>query len=101
MTPENKSRNGRNISDLTPENKSAIAACELHLSRSPLVGHAPKTYLSAVRGYLAWLESGTHEGEPLNDATAKNWAARDLPVLRGDCGQACTCHGEQDPGGAR
>ena len=77
MTPENKSRGQRQHADLTPENKSALDQYELHLSRSPLVGHAPRTYLSAVRGYLAWLEADTHDGDPLNDATAKNWAVRD------------------------
>jgi site-specific recombinase XerD len=77
MTPENKSRGSRNIVDLTPENKSVLAGYELRLSRSPLMGHAPRTYLSAVKGYLAWLQESACDGDPLNDATAKNWAVRD------------------------
>jgi integrase len=77
MTPENTKNRNAVAADLTPENKLALDQYELHLQRSPLVGHAPRTYLSAVKGYLAWLESGTHDGEPLNDLVAKNWAVRD------------------------
>jgi site-specific recombinase XerD len=77
MTPEN-TKTGKSVAaDLTPENRELLDAYELHLSRSPLIGHAPRTYLSAVRGYLAWLQESTCDGDPLHDATAKNWAVRD------------------------
>ena len=48
-----------------------------HLGRSPLTGHSPRTYLGAVRAYLTWLERAPVDGDPLNDATAKDWADRD------------------------
>ena len=48
-----------------------------HLEHSPLTGHTPRTYLGAVRTYLAWLQQAETDGDPLNDATAKDWAVRD------------------------
>jgi integrase/recombinase XerC len=48
-----------------------------HLKRSPLTGHSPRTYLGAVRAYLAWLQAAEANGDPLNDAAARDWAVRD------------------------
>jgi integrase len=48
-----------------------------HLERSPLTGHSLRTYLGVVRAYLAWLERAPADGDPLNDAVAKDWAVRD------------------------
>jgi hypothetical protein len=62
---------------LTPENAALLAEYADHLERSPLTGHSPRTYLGAVRGLpdLAW--QAKVNGDPLNDATAKDWAVRD------------------------
>ena len=54
-----------------------LAEYVTHLQRSPLTGHSPRTYLGAVRAYLAWLEQAPVDGNPLNDAAAKDWAVRD------------------------
>jgi integrase/recombinase XerC len=62
---------------LTPENAAMFAEYAIHLKRSPLRGHSPRTYLGAVRAYLAWLEQAPVDGDPLNDAAAKDWAVRD------------------------
>jgi hypothetical protein len=32
------------------------------LAKSPLRGATPRTYLSAVRTFLAWLADGDHDG---------------------------------------
>jgi integrase/recombinase XerC len=50
---------------------------ERHLARSPLRGHSPRTYLSAVRGFLAWLETIQVDGDPLSDPAAWTWGVRD------------------------
>jgi len=62
---------------LTPENADLLAKYADHLEHSPLTGHTPRTYLGAVRAYLAWLGQADVDGDPLNDATAKDWAVRD------------------------
>jgi integrase/recombinase XerC len=54
-----------------------LAEYAAHLERSPLTGHSPRTYLGAVRAYLTWLQAAEADGDPLNDATAKDWAVRD------------------------
>jgi len=63
--------------ELTPENAKLLAKYANHLQRSPLTGHSPRTYLGAVRTYLGWLEQAPVDGDPLNDAAAKDWAVRD------------------------
>ena len=62
---------------MTPENAELLAEYAGHLERSPLTGHTPRTYLGAVRAYLAWLREAEVDGDPLNDAAAKAWAVRD------------------------
>ena len=54
-----------------------MAAYEWHLARSPLIGHSGRTYASAVRGYLAWLDGAEADGDPLSDPAARDWAVRD------------------------
>jgi integrase/recombinase XerC len=63
--------------ELTPENAELLAGSAGHLERSPLSGHSPRTYLGAIRTYLAWLQEVSADGDPLNDAMAKDWAVRD------------------------
>jgi site-specific recombinase XerD len=77
MTPENAAtaRNGQAV--LTPENAAVLAEYANHLEHSPLSGHTPRTYLGAIRAYLGWLQDADTDGEPLTDATAKDWAVRD------------------------
>ena len=77
MTPENAAGRWAQRAGLTPENAELLAEYAGHLERSPLTGHSPRTYLGAVKGYLAWLERSEADGDPLNDATAKDWAVRD------------------------
>lgn len=62
---------------MTPENAAVLATYADHLAHSPLAGHTPRTYLGAIRAYLAWLQEAPIDGDPLNDATAKDWAVRD------------------------
>lgn len=77
MTPENAPDTRHQHAELTPENASTLAEYAVHLEHSPLRGHSPRTYLGAVRAYLAWLGQAQVDGDPLNDATAKDWAVRD------------------------
>jgi site-specific recombinase XerD len=77
MTPENAASAARQRPELTPENTALLAEYEKHLERAPLSGHTPRTYLGAVSAYLAWLEQAPVDGDPLNDAAAKDWAVRD------------------------
>ena len=77
MTPENAASTVARPAELTPENAALLAKYADHLQHSPLTGHSPRTYLGAVRAYLAWLEQAPADGDPLNDATAKDWAVRD------------------------
>lgn len=76
MTPENTASAVRQAPVLTPENRALLDEYATYLSHV-MTGHAPRTYLGAVRGYLAWLESAVVDGDPLADATAKDWAAKD------------------------
>lgn len=77
MTPENTVRAAEQPRELTPENTALLAEYAKHLRKMPLRGHTPRTYLGAIRAYLAWLEQAETDGDPLNDATAKDWAVRD------------------------
>jgi site-specific recombinase XerC len=63
--------------ELTPENAALLARYASRLQHSPLTGHTPRTYLGAIRAYLAWLQQADVDGDPLNDAAAKDWAVRD------------------------
>ncbi len=75
--PENTASGQPQASGLTPENTALLAAYAEHLEHTPLTGHTPRTYLGAVRGYLAWLEQADVDGDPLNDPAASSWAVRD------------------------
>jgi len=77
MTPENAASAVAQPAELTPENTALLAEYATHLERAPLSGHTPRTYLGAVRAFLAWLQQAPVDGDPLNDATAKDWAVRD------------------------
>jgi hypothetical protein len=55
MTPENAASAVTQHAGLTPENAELLARYAGHLGRSPLTGHSPRTYLGAIRAYLAWL----------------------------------------------
>ena len=63
MTPENVASAVTQHAGLTPENPELVAKYAGHLERSPLTGHNPRTYLGAVRGYLAWLQEAPIDGD--------------------------------------
>src|ERR1700761_3495557 len=76
-TPENTEiRRGRAKTVLTPEHEALMDGYDAYLSKA-LPGQTARTYSSAVRVYLAWMEAGTCDGNPLADADARNWAVRD------------------------
>jgi integrase/recombinase XerC len=77
MTPENAAGTVMQPAGLTPESTALLAEYAIHLERTPLSGHTPRTYLGAVRAYLAWLGQAPVDGDPLNDTAAKDWAVRD------------------------
>jgi integrase/recombinase XerD len=77
MTPENAVSARRERAELTPENAELLAGYAVHLERTPLSGHTPRTYLGAIRAYLTWLQTAEVEGSPLADAAARDWAVRD------------------------
>lgn len=72
-----ENRRGREPVALPVEYEDIVTAYAAHLARSPLRGATPRTYLSAARGYLAWLASGEHDGQPLDDPAARDCAMRD------------------------
>lgn len=89
MTPENAQDTSPQVPETTPENtrgrqRTALPAeyenlmgrYDAYLARA-LPGQTRRTYASAVRVYLAWLATGAHDGEPLTDAAARDWAMRD------------------------
>lgn len=47
------------------------------LARAPLSPESRRTYASKVRQFLAWLGSTAVDGDPLTEATARDWAVRD------------------------
>ncbi len=47
------------------------------LASAPLSGQTRRTYASKVRQYLVWLAGAEVEGDPLEAADARDWAARD------------------------
>jgi site-specific recombinase XerD len=77
VTPENAAVTRPEPPDLTPENAALLAGYAAHFEHSPLAGHTPRTYLGAVRAYLGWLQQSEADGDPLNDAAARDWAVRD------------------------
>ena len=77
MTPENAASIAQERAELTPENAKLLAEYAAHLEHSPLAGHTPRTYLGAVRAYLGWLQQAGADGDPLDDAAARDWAVRD------------------------
>jgi integrase/recombinase XerD len=77
MTPENAAGRVDQNAGLTPENTALLGGYAVHLERSPLVGHTPRTYLGAVRAYLGGLQQAEADGDPLTDAAARDWAVRD------------------------
>jgi site-specific recombinase XerD len=90
MTPENarpgapqaresapENGRGRQPAPLSPGSAEVLADYQRHLACSPLIGHSGRTYASAVRGYLAWLDGAEVDGDPLTDHAARDWAVRD------------------------
>ena len=75
--PENG--RGRQPVPLSPGGAEVLAAYERHLARSPLIGHSARTYASAIRGWLAWLDGAEVDGDPLTDPAARDWAVRTAP----------------------
>jgi site-specific recombinase XerD len=59
------------------DHAALLADYERHLARSPLRGHSPRTYASAVKGFLGWLDVSDVDGKPLEDPAAWGWAVRD------------------------
>jgi hypothetical protein len=80
VAPENAASHVDQSAGLTPENTALLGEYAAHLEHSPLSGHSPRTYLGAIRAYLAWLQRADVDGDPLNDATAKDRAVRDYGV---------------------
>jgi len=74
-TLENK--RGRQPVALSGEYEDIVTKYAADLAKSPLRGATPRTYISAVRGYLAWLDGGYHDGQPLDDRAARDGAVRD------------------------
>lgn len=76
-TPENTApRRGRAKTVLTPEHEELMDGYDRYLSKA-LPGQTTRTYSSAVRVYLSWIETGEHDGDPLTEADPRNWAVRD------------------------
>jgi hypothetical protein len=90
VTPENRKLSASQRHESTSENRSGhqpappgarrqelLDDYAVHFKHSPLLGASPRTYISAVRGYLAWLDGSSPDGDPLADPAARDWAVRD------------------------
>lgn len=76
-TPENTVRaRGRARTVLPAEYEALMREYDGYLGRA-LPGQTARTYSSAVRVYLGWLATGEHDGDPLVQQDARNWAVRD------------------------
>jgi hypothetical protein len=47
------------------------------LAAAPLAAQIRRTYLSKVRGYLAWLATADVDGDSLCERRARDWTVRD------------------------
>jgi len=70
-------RRGRAPASLPPALEAAHAAYVGRLARAPLSAETRRTSASKVRTFLAWLDPGDVDGDPLSDPTARDWAVRD------------------------
>jgi hypothetical protein len=62
---------------ITSENTTAaLQAYRAALAAAPLSAETRHTYLSKVRGYLAWLAVADTDGDPLGERRARDWAVR-------------------------
>jgi site-specific recombinase XerD len=78
VASENTVPGGGQHRRITSENTTAaLEAYQAALARAPLSAETTRTYLSKVRGYLAWLTDADAEGDPLDEPRARNWAVRD------------------------
>jgi site-specific recombinase XerD len=78
VASENTVPGGGQNRRITSENTTAaLEAYQAALARAPLSAETTRTYLSKVRGYLAWLTDADAEGDPLDEPRARNWAVRD------------------------
>ena len=97
VTPENAGETMAQAAELTPENAALLAEYGIHLQRSPLTGHSPRTYLGAVRAYLTWLQQAETERRPAERPGRQGLGRPRLPLVSGDGGEAGHGHGEQAP----
>ncbi|MGH3845331.1 MAG: tyrosine-type recombinase/integrase [Pseudonocardiaceae bacterium] len=78
MTSENASQQVSQRPGPTSENTDgALRAYRAALAAAPLAAHTRRTYLSKVRGYLAWIATADIDGDPLGARRARDWAVRD------------------------
>ncbi|MGH3722054.1 MAG: tyrosine-type recombinase/integrase [Pseudonocardiaceae bacterium] len=78
MTSENASQQVPQRPASTSENTTvALQGYHAALAAAPLAAHTRRTYLSKVRGYLAWIATTDLEGDPLGERRARDWAVRD------------------------
>jgi integrase/recombinase XerC len=70
-------RRGRAPASLPAGLAAAHAGYVARLARAPLSTETRRTYASKVRTYLAWLDTGDVDGDPLTDPAARDWAVRD------------------------
>jgi integrase/recombinase XerC len=54
-----------------------MAEYQAALAVAPLSAQTRRTYLSKVRGFLAWLAAADVDGDPLSHPQARDWAVRD------------------------
>jgi site-specific recombinase XerD len=74
-TLENKP--GRRPRSFSTDDQELLDRYAAHFKLSPLLGASLRTYVSAVRGFLAWLAGGSADGDPLSEPAARDWAVRD------------------------
>jgi len=78
VTSENTSQRCQQSAGITAENTTAaLHAYRMALAAAPLSAETRRTYLSKVRGYLAWLAVTDLDGAPLDERQARDWAVRD------------------------
>jgi len=70
-------RRGRPATAVPAPFAAVLADYAGSLAAAPLSAQTCRTYASKVRQYLIWLDAADTDGDPMTEATARDWAVRD------------------------
>jgi site-specific recombinase XerD len=75
--PPGHRRPGAILSPLPADLEAVLSQFQVALDGAPIDDDTRRAYTSRVRQYLAWLQAADVEGDPLVEATSRDWAVRD------------------------